>query len=98
MENLMKNQLKFEMQRLNLIFTCAYAPYAPNWLKTKGLSKFMWPAICCIRRNCRSFSVSANLTTKLEDAPWLENENENRNEQFYIKIIKIHQKNPFNRL
>lgn len=30
----------------------------------------MCPAICCMRRNCRSFSVSANLTTKLEDAPY----------------------------
>lgn len=49
--------------------TCAYAPYAPNWLKTNGFSKFMWPAICCIRLNCRSFSVSANFTTKLDDAP-----------------------------
>lgn len=58
--------------------TCAYAPYAPNWLNTKGFSKFMWPAICCIRRNCRSFSVSANLTTKLEDAPckWIKREEE----------------------
>jgi len=30
----------------------------------------MWPAICCMRRICRSFSVSAYLTTRLEDAPW----------------------------
>ena len=29
----------------------------------------MWPAICCIRLICLSFSVSANFTTKLEDAP-----------------------------
>lgn len=55
----------------NVWITCAYAPYAPNWLNTKGFSKFMWPAICCMRRNCRSLSVSANLTTKLEDAPCL---------------------------
>lgn len=39
----------------------------------------MWPAICCIRRNCRSFSVSANLTTKLDDAPWKRNEKRKRN-------------------
>lgn len=29
----------------------------------------MLPAICCIRRSWRSFSVSANFTTKLEEAP-----------------------------
>lgn len=30
----------------------------------------MLPAICCIRLNWRSFSVSANFTTRLEEAPW----------------------------
>lgn len=28
-----------------------------------------WLATCCIRRRPRSFSVSANFTTKLEEAP-----------------------------
>lgn len=67
--------------------TCAYAPYAPNWLKTNGFIKFMWPAICCIRRNCRSLSVSANFTTKLEDAPYqIERRGEKRNRQNTTRI------------
>lgn len=29
-----------------------------------------WVVTCCILLNCRSFSVSANLTTRLEVAPY----------------------------
>lgn len=29
----------------------------------------MFPAICCMRLSCLSFSVSANFTTMLDDAP-----------------------------
>lgn len=29
-----------------------------------------WLATCCMRRSPRSFSVSANFTTRLEEAPW----------------------------
>lgn len=63
------------------LLTCAYAPYAPNWLKTNGFNRFIWPAICCIRRNCRSFSVSANFTTKLEDAPCQSKRERKKNDQ-----------------
>jgi hypothetical protein len=31
------------------------------------------PVICCIRLSCLSFSVSANFTTKLDDAPYNKN-------------------------
>lgn len=35
-----------------------------------GLKIPSWPAIWCIRRRVRSLSVSANLTTRLEEAPY----------------------------
>ena len=34
-----------------------------------GLNRPNGPAICCMRRSCRSFSVSANFTTRLLLAP-----------------------------
>ena len=34
-----------------------------------GLMRLIGPISCCIRRSWRSFSVSANLTTRLDDAP-----------------------------
>lgn len=35
-----------------------------------GLNMPSWVATCCIRRRPRSFSVSANFTTRLDEAPW----------------------------
>lgn len=65
-----------------------YAPYAPNCDKANGFSNPSGPAICCIRLNCLSFSVSANLTTKLEDAPCENNEGE-------IRLVKILQESTY---
>ena len=50
--------------------TCAYAPHAPYCEIANGLRSPRGPAICCMRRSWRSFSESANFTTKLDDAPW----------------------------
>ena len=47
-----------------------YAPQAPSG-NGAGWKAPSWPAICCIRRSARSRSVSASLTTRLDEAPWV---------------------------
>ena len=51
--------------------TCVYGrPYVvPNGRGTWLITPYVC-AICCMRRTARSFSVSASLTTRLDEAPY----------------------------
>lgn len=48
-----------------------------------GLKMPSWPAIWCILRRVRSLSVSANFTTRLEDAPWRYKQGEQHRPGYY---------------
>jgi len=58
--------------RGGVTITCwlnAVGVYAAMGVMVSGLMRLIGPISCCMRRSCRSFSVSANLTTRLDDAP-----------------------------
>lgn len=57
-----------------ILTACAYALYGLKGKVSEGVKIPSCPTICCIRRRVLSLSVSANFTTRLEEAPYAQRE------------------------